>query len=112
MEKEPLEVVRLKSLEDLTGGRIADTSSVPTKALPGRLWHPILQKEASRKCWFNLGCFVKICVFLKLGLSVCQKCAARVMKFQEAMFPTILCLLLPELQSVKIYFATLAAAAC
>ena len=65
MEKEPLEVVRLKSLEDLTGGRIADTSSVPTKALPGRLWHPILQKEASRKYGFNLGCFVKICVFLK-----------------------------------------------
>ena len=67
-------------------------------------------KEASRKYGFNLGCFVKICGFLNLGVSVCQKCAARVMKFQEAMFPTILCLLLPELQSVKIYFATLTAA--
>ena len=39
MEKEPLEVVRLKSLEDLTGGRIADTSSVPTKASQGRQWN-------------------------------------------------------------------------
>ena len=51
MEKEPLEVVRLKSLEDLTGGRIADTSSVPTKALPGRLWHLISQKRSFKEIW-------------------------------------------------------------